>query len=228
MTFGELKVIKIHKKGSSGKHIIWECLCSCGKTTYLNSSVLKSGHTKSCGHLASEVASKVHKKYNEFKFEESICYGKISDNIYFLIDKEDYDLIKKYKWGMDDGYISSHDFENNHRKIRLHRIILNAPAGSIVDHINRNKLDNRKENLRFVTKEENSRNISLSKLNKTGIIGVHESENNTWRVSIQNKIYGKRYKDFEEAVAKRLSLEMEVFGKEFSPQRHLFKEYGIE
>lgn len=215
LVFGELTVLRLHERGSAGKHCIWECVCSCGEITYTPSSDLIRGHTKSCGHLTSIIASKTHKKYNEYILEEDFYYGKISDNIYFLIDKNDYNKVKDYKWTLDDGYVCSHDFSDNFKKIRMHRFVLGALSGQIVDHVNRNKLDNRKDNLRLVNHEQNSRNISISKANKTGIIGVSKAENNAWRVTIQGKSFGKRYRNFEDAVFKRLSLEMEIFGKDF-------------
>lgn len=51
-------------------------------------------------------------------------------------------------------YVKKH----NGKKIALHRLIINANHGDIVDHINRIKTDNRPENLRFVTKSQNNRN----------------------------------------------------------------------
>jgi hypothetical protein len=226
--FGELKVVRISKRGESGKHIEWECLCSCGKTCFVKSNSLVRGHTKSCGHLIPETTSKLSKKYNEYiMIDEETTLGILSETDGFLIDSSDYEKIKRYKWTLDDGYAVSHDTENNFKKVRLHRIIIGAKEGEIVDHINRNRLDNRKENLRLVTREENARNVSISKNNKTGIIGVHRSENNTWRVSIQGKNSGKRHKEFREAVIERLSLEKQIFGIDFAPQRDLFEEYGI-
>lgn len=53
----------------------------------------------------------------------------------------------------------------------MHRFILSAKKGDIVDHINGNKLDNRRENLRFVTKRENSQNVNPFK--KFPYIGIH-------------------------------------------------------
>ena len=78
----------------------------------------------------------------------------IIDNGYqILIDKEDAEKISKYRWRVDQatGYIYS-DFIG--KKIYLHRFIMNIhtdTSGRVVDHINRNKKDNRKENLRIVT-----------------------------------------------------------------------------
>lgn len=227
MIFEELTVIELYEKGGNGRHNKWKCMCSCGETTVVSSSSLKSGHTRSCGHLAKEISSVIHKKYNEYIFENNICYGRISDEVEFILDSEDYEKIKNYKWCLDKGYASSHDPENNFKKIRLHRIIMGAKKGEFVDHINRDRLDNRKENLRFATPQQNATNISISSANKTGIIGVHLEKNGKWRVSIKGIHSGKRYDKFENAVVERLRLEKEIFGEDFAPQRHLFEKYGI-
>ncbi len=54
----------------------------------------------------------------------------------------------------------------------MHRIIMNAPVGKQVDHINHNGLDNRKENLRLATPAQNQANQKLSKANTSGFKGV--------------------------------------------------------
>lgn len=54
----------------------------------------------------------------------------------------------------------------------MHRQILNPRRGHIVDHVNGNKLDNRRANLRICTHSQNHANTRLSKANKTGFKGV--------------------------------------------------------
>ncbi|QKF94703.1 putative HNH enonculease [Fadolivirus algeromassiliense] len=73
-----------------------------------------------------------------------------------LISEIDYEIISKYKWSQDNrGYVFGS--VNSHR-IYLHRFIMKAGEGVLIDHINNNKLDNRRENLRFATKKENNMN----------------------------------------------------------------------
>jgi len=55
----------------------------------------------------------------------------------------------------------------------MHRLILNAPDGMQVDHVNEIGLDNRKSNLRICNQSENQRNRSKQKNNTSGFKGVH-------------------------------------------------------
>lgn len=73
----------------------------------------------------------------------------------------------------------------------MHRLITGAGAGQQVDHINGNKLDNRRSNLRLCTQSENMRNRGATALNTSGFKGVHWSANDRkWRAGI--KVEGKR------------------------------------
>ena len=108
---------------------------------------------------------------------------------------------------------------------------MDASPDEIIDHIDRNKLNNRKNNLRVTNDYGNARNTSLAKNNTSGIIGVSfVSDRNKWvaqiTVNYQNISLG-RYINKEDAIVARLKAEKEYFG-EFAPQRHLFEKYGIE
>ena len=74
------------------------------------------------------------------------------------IDKEDLDKVKNYKWGLNHNYVAT---RINKRHIYLHQFILGKREGLVIDHINTNKLDNRKQNLRHCT---NSQNLQNSKI----------------------------------------------------------------
>lgn len=101
----------------------------------------------------------------------------------------------------------------------------------VVDHVDRNKKDNRKSNLRFASLSNNRINSKLSSSNLSGIIGVSfEKDSKKWRAFIKkNKkmIYLGRYLNFEEAVKARLTGEKKYY-KEFAPQKHLYLKYGLE
>lgn len=94
----------------------------------------------------------------------------------------------------------------------------------IVDHINRDKTDNRRDNLRFCTEKQNL-------LNKTGVNGIcFSKEKNKWRsyITVNGKrLYHKYFDNKEDAIKYRLEKECELFG-EFSPNIHLFEKYGIK
>lgn len=76
-----------------------------------------------------------------------------------LIDADLYGALSKYKWHISgDGYASR---EYKRRIVGMHRDIMECPRGYVVDHINMDKLDNRRENLRICTKSQNGMNRGL-------------------------------------------------------------------
>ena len=100
------------------------------------------------------------------------------------------------------------------------------------DHINRNPLDNRKENLRPVTPTQNAQNNSLRYNSRSGIIGVNwHKRDEVWEshIGVNNKVlYLGRFNDKNDAILARLNAEIKYFGVEFAPQKHLFEQYGIK
>ena len=84
---------------------------------------------------------------NEVKYKEIKLGGK-NGGIAFVSD-EDYDSLNKYSWHKDKrGYISANI---NGKRFQMHRFVVNAQNNEIVDHINRIKHDNRKDNLRILS-----------------------------------------------------------------------------
>ncbi|MDN5300927.1 MAG: hypothetical protein PWQ60_441 [Thermoanaerobacteraceae bacterium] len=92
---------------------------------------------------------------------------------YTLIDTEDFEKIKEIRWYLwSDGYVYGHSYG---RTIRLHRVILDVEnqRGVIVDHVNRDKLDNRKVNLRIADQSVNAINSKMRRDNTSGFRGVY-------------------------------------------------------
>lgn len=80
---------------------------------------------------------------------------KLTQGHHALVDKEEYKRLEKYNWCYDHGYART---TIQGKRVYMHRLILNPEGKEQVDHINQNKLDNRKENLRICTYVQNSWN----------------------------------------------------------------------
>jgi hypothetical protein len=200
----------------------WRCKCDCGNENVLvRGSHLTGGDIKSCGCLLRE------KLGNNYDLNEACGVGYTSKNEKFYFDVEDYELIKDYTWYISNvGYVVNH---TNNIILLLHRLIMNCKDHSfVVDHIDRNPLNNRKNNLRITDERMNQLNRKNNKNNKWGVMGVYKNKN-TWTSTI--RYYGKdiclgRFDNFEDAAIARLKFEKENLG-ECASQRHLFEEYGL-
>ena len=97
----------------------------------------------------------------EPKLELFEQYGIIYvNNSPFYFDVDDITKIKGKTWFKDkDGYLT-HAYSYHGRTVysRFHRMIMNASKTQFVDHINKNRADNRKHNLRLCSKSENMQN----------------------------------------------------------------------
>lgn len=136
-----------------------------------------------------------------------------------LIDKEDIEKLKQYSFRLHNkGYISS---VKNGKTIYIHQIILNSKVikNYEIDHINRNKLDNRKKNLRICKHLENTHNRKqYNKFGQQGIRKVNRNLNKPYLASITNNgkwIYIGYYATIDEAKEARIKAEKEIY-KEFA------------
>lgn len=219
--FDRLTVIKrvedyVSTSNSNNRYVQWLCKCDCGNEVFALGTSLRSGKTRSCGCLSRELVSKRSKKYNQYDLSNEYGIGYTSNtNEAFYFDLEDYDLIKNYCWYSDDGYV----FTNLKDKIiSLHRLVMGCKHGDglYVDHINHDKLNCRKYNLRIVTNQQNSMNAAKRSDNTSGVTGVRFcEERNKWNAQIMFDYRAKNlgyFDTFEEAVDARKQAEEEYFG----------------
>jgi len=100
------------------------------------------------------------------------CSTKKYPNTIAIVDDDDFKSISGWKWRRNrDGYIVR---TSKNKTILLHRQLLSANDGDIIDHINGKPYDNRRGNLRFCSKYENSWNQRPRVTKKTSSFkGVH-------------------------------------------------------
>ncbi len=94
------------------------------------------------------------------------------------VDDEDYEMLIGSRWCVSDGYA----FNRAHG--RMHRLLMKAPQGVMVDHRNGDKLDNRKDNLRLCSNSQNQANRKVS-------LGVSKFKGVVWQTLPSGKGYWK-------------------------------------
>lgn len=136
-------------------------------------------------------------------YAEVILYNEECEEVgRALIDLDDVERVKKYKW-----FFSGHGYVVNSEYVKLHRFITNCPKSMEVDHINHNKLDNRKSNLRICTHQQNCMNVA------DNVKGIHyDKSRNKWMAYIKGKNLG-RFNSKEEAIEARKQAEIDYFGE---------------
>ena len=177
------------------------------------------------------MANKQIRKKQGNRYDEStpgVGYCRNTGNPFYF-DPEDYDKIKNYTWSdrWKDGYHELRAWDSNlEQMIWMHWLI----AGKEYDHIDRNPMNNRKNNLREATQTQQCRNRNKTNRNNSGIVGVcYNKDRDAWDayISIDKKqVTLGEFKNIEDAARARLQAEFDCYG-DFAPQQHLFEQYGI-
>jgi hypothetical protein len=132
-----------------------------------------------------------------------------------IIDIEDIDKVKNIKWALSHGY------PRGNAK-HMSSIILNYKTNSkqVIDHINHDKLDHRKQNLKKCTQQQNCFNSSMLKNNTSGCKGIYFRDNKwksakkKWHANIGingKQIYLGNFKTKQEAIKVRKKAEIKYF-----------------
>jgi hypothetical protein len=134
----------------------------------------------------------------------------------FIVDDCVVGFVTQFTWWVNPrrhggGYVYT---QTNGKTRALHRILMAAREGEIVDHINHNTLDNRLKNLRFVSHRENCAHRRPGTRSKSGYRGVF-FERNVYRAycSYEGKnIYAGKFKTATEAARARDRKALELWG----------------
>ena len=144
---------------------------------------------------------------------------KLTRGFVAIVDEDDYERVSKYKWWVVEkprtkyamGYVEGD-------QVLLHRFIADAPPGTMMDHINRDGLDNRKSNLRFVTRSQNGANCE--KRRSVGVTSTYKGvyynrDNKRWvgRVKVNGESIRRYFATEIEAAHARDEMAKEHFGE---------------
>ncbi len=139
------------------------------------------------------------------------------------VDDQDDDLLHAHHWGCSTNGYAKHQ-EGGRRRARkstyLHKLIgerMGHAYDQLMDHINGDRLDCRRANLRPATKVTNGYNAKLSDRNKSGVKGVcWAPRERMWRVYIvveKRQISGGYFRSLEDAKAKAEQMRRELHGE---------------
>lgn len=231
----------------SGKHYSqWLCECSCENHTrkIIKGSHIKDGRILSCGCVQHETMVRnginslntppqKSNRYSEKMIDEYgeyyLIYSNPDEKVCGMIDADRLDDVKQYSWSLSGGgYLST---SINGKYIKMHQLLF----GKWYDHIDRNKLNNRRYNLRPCNAKQNLANSSKHRDGDNKYKGVYfDKRKGKYYAQLAETINGKRKRytgalrsNIEEALKDRLQMEAEHQG-EFSAQIDLFEQYGIE
>lgn len=93
---------------------------------------------------------------------KEIKLGGSYTHLFVMVDDEDYEMLSRYSWSYDTtrGYATAYlgGGRKNAIRKRMHQLLVDVPKGMQIDHIDRNKLNNQKDNLRICTYKQNNCN----------------------------------------------------------------------
>lgn len=205
--YGMLTVIGYANKTKNGQYYC-HCLCDCGKEIIVRKTLLTTGKQFSCG---------CYRKHIPVKENTYECCGEVTKILLengeiAIVDTEDATRMLQHYWNKSGRYVRSYT-----ANVPLHKFVMKT--NKMLDHKNGNTLDNRKENLRYCTFQENAINRKLRKDNETGTTGVG-SRNGKYFAEIKSGGV-RRYKvfsRFEEAAKTRKEWENDLFGEWMRPR----------
>lgn len=135
----------------------------------------------------------------------------LSNSGFALVDNEDYLTLAKYQWyRTNSGYAIAYI---DGKMALMHRLLMKTPKGKQTDHINENKLDNQKKNLRNCSQSQNMHRSNKAIEKTSRFIGVSlHARDKLWRTRLQHKVIGY-FKDEHSAAVMHDFWAIERFGE---------------
>ena len=150
--------------------------CSCGREIRGNGYYL---HQKKC-------------RQRQPRIEGDLCYVPLANtDRVAIIDRPDLDRIRPCSWRYHPDVRTAYAATSlpGRRTVRMHQLILDVPDGMVVDHINFDGLDNRRQNLRIATASESMGSRRLNRNNTSGFRGVYPVRSGRWIARIGDGQY---------------------------------------
>ena len=217
--FGRLTVVSRAENTPSGQ-TRWDCICDCGKQTTVRGYQLRSGRAQSCGCYQMDRASECRKKKNVFRITGNVVFVKLTNSdLEMLVDLDIWENgACDYCWSLTNRGYAATKFRNLRSRIFFHKYAFpDCPNGMVCDHIDGNRLNNTRQNIRFVTSVQNCKNHKVSKSNTSGYTGVSwQKMRKSWVAYINFE--GKRihlgcFLNLQDAIAARKQAEIKYFGE---------------
>ncbi len=174
-----------------------QCTCErCGKPFNEKPARVREGRGRFCSKVCRYAP-------NAIQVSGDVAFMELTDHLNNLkaavkFDAADVPMIKELGKRWAPSWSESHKqyravARTENGSVLMHRWLMNAPAGMLVDHINHDTLDNRRSNLRLVTHSENEQNRrGATRKSKTGVRGVYkDSRRGTYYVEV--KVNGVRH-----------------------------------
>lgn len=140
----------------------------------------------------------------------------LSNGGFAIVDAADFDFLNQWKWKRHvQGYACRTSWKDKKWTcVLMHRVLVEAGEGQYVDHINRDKLDNRRENLRAIPRGLNNHNAAPQNRSTSGARGVRwDKSRGKWSVGItvdKKTVFLGRFTNLDDAITARQLAEKEL------------------
>lgn len=171
------------ERRATGKQATWYCRCACGNERDVAQANLVKGGSRSCG--CSWLADRSDPEPPPIAGARWIALGR---GKFALVDDTDYQTVTQYRWHYDKNNYAQRTvrIEGKIRVTRMHVLLLQPQAGFETDHVNGDGLDNRRMNLRIVSRQENIRTCAARRGSASGYRGVRFSARDGWMARISD------------------------------------------